>query len=73
MTLRVPIPNLIPNGDRAAPDPEEQRWITSETVLALPSVTVKVELIDGACSKCVENKPPLWRELTIRAFADYQT
>jgi hypothetical protein len=50
-------PELIPNGDRAAPDPEEQRWITSETVLALPSATVKVEVIDGACPKCVENKP----------------
>jgi len=27
---------------------EEQRWMSSETVLGLRSATVKVELIDGA-------------------------
>ena len=47
MRAKVTIEYDIPDGDRVAiRDREEQRWISSEAVLALPSATVKVELID---------------------------
>ena len=46
MKTRVIIEYNLPSGDCVViRDREEQRWITCETVLALPgSVTVKVEL-----------------------------
>jgi uncharacterized lipoprotein YbaY len=49
MKTRVTIEYDLPHSsDRVVMrDQEEQRWITSETVLALPgSTTVKVELVD---------------------------
>jgi len=40
--------DLLPGDSVVLRDREEQRWITSETVLALRgSVMVKVELLDG--------------------------
>jgi hypothetical protein len=49
MKTRVIIEYDLPAGDRVAlRDREEQRWITSETVLTLPhSTTVDVELFEG--------------------------
>jgi len=50
MKTRVTIEYDLPHGsDRVVMrDREEQRWITSETVLALPgSTTVKVELLEA--------------------------
>ena len=49
MKTRVIIEYELPQGDNVVlRDREEQRWITSETVLALPgSAVVKVELLDG--------------------------
>jgi hypothetical protein len=49
MKTRVTIEYDIPKWDEAAlglREREEQRWVTSEVVLGLPSGTVKVELID---------------------------
>jgi hypothetical protein len=48
MKTRVIIEYDLPPGDHVAQrEREEQRWITCETVLALPgSATVKVELVD---------------------------
>jgi hypothetical protein len=52
MKTRVIIEYDLPHSFRAGDhvvvrDREEQRWITCETVLALPgSATVKVELVD---------------------------
>jgi hypothetical protein len=48
MKTRVIIEYDLPPGDRiVVRDREEQRWITCETVLALPgSATVKVELLE---------------------------
>jgi hypothetical protein len=53
MKARVTIESDIPRWEEAKlglqglREREEQRWITSETLLALPgSATVKVELID---------------------------
>jgi hypothetical protein len=48
MKTRVIIEYDLPAGDRVVVrDREEQRWITSETVLALPgSARVKVELLE---------------------------
>ena len=47
MRARVTIEYDVPDGDRVAlREREEQRWITSETLLALPSAVVKVELLD---------------------------
>jgi hypothetical protein len=59
MKTRVIIEYVLPPGDRVAiRDREEQRWITSETVLALPgSATVKVELLDGPLMPAVAPKP----------------
>jgi hypothetical protein len=54
MRARVTIEYDLPTWDQAKLGPiglrdwEEQRWITSETVLGLSSATVKVELIEGA-------------------------
>jgi hypothetical protein len=55
MRARVTIEYDIPRWDEAKLGPqglrerEEPRWITSETLLALPgSATVKVELVDKA-------------------------
>lgn len=56
MRTRVIIEYDIPAGDRVVVrDREEQRWISSQTVLALAgSATVKVELVEAplmrACS-----------------------
>jgi len=37
----------LPEGDRVAlREREEQRWVMSETLHALPSAVVKVELLD---------------------------
>src|SRR5262249_40870500 len=49
MKTRVIIEYDLPAGDRiVVRDREEQRWITCETLLALPgSPTVKVELLEG--------------------------
>ena len=49
MKTRVVIEYDLPPGDSVAlRDREEQRWIASETLLALPgSAMVKVELMDG--------------------------
>jgi hypothetical protein len=49
MKTRVTVEYNLPAGDRVAVrDQEEQRWITSQTVLALPgSATVKVELLEA--------------------------
>lgn len=49
MKTRAIIEYDLPPGDSVAlRDREEQRWITSETVLSLPGLaTVKVELLDG--------------------------
>jgi hypothetical protein len=53
MKARVTIEYDIPKWDEAKlglqglREREEQRWITSEVVLGLPSGTVKVELIDN--------------------------
>jgi hypothetical protein len=48
MRTRVIIEYDLPPGDHVAQrEQEEQRWITCETVLALPgSATVKVQLVD---------------------------
>jgi hypothetical protein len=48
MKTRVVIEYDLPPGDQVAQrEREQQRWITCETVLALPgSATVKVELVD---------------------------
>jgi hypothetical protein len=48
MKTRVIIEYDLPLGDCVVlRDQEEQRWITCETLLALPgSATVKVELVD---------------------------
>ena len=47
MKARVTIEYDIPEGDRTVlREREEQRWITCETLLALRSATVKVELIE---------------------------
>jgi hypothetical protein len=49
MRARVIIEYNVPNGDCIAlRDREEQRWITSETLLPLPTATVKAELIEGS-------------------------
>jgi hypothetical protein len=54
MRARITIEYNLPQWDQAKLGPlglrerEEQRWRTSETVLALPSATVKVELIEGS-------------------------
>jgi len=54
----ITIEYRIPDGDRVAlRDWEEQRWITSETVLTLRSATVKVELIEGRYSKYPPAEP----------------
>jgi hypothetical protein len=43
---RVTIEYDVPEEDRVAlREREERRWITSETLLALPSAVVKVELL----------------------------
>jgi uncharacterized lipoprotein YbaY len=46
--IEYDLPRGCAAGDRVVVrDQEEQRWITCETVLALPgSATVKVELVD---------------------------
>jgi len=47
MRARVTIEYDVAEGDRLAlREREEQRWITSETLLALSSAVVKVELLD---------------------------
>ena len=47
MRARVTIEYDLPDGDRAAlREREEQRWLRSETLLALSSAVVKVELLD---------------------------
>jgi hypothetical protein len=49
MRARIVIEYDIPNGDRTAlRDREEQRWIRSETLLAIASATVKFEWVDEA-------------------------
>jgi len=50
MRARVTIEYPVSDGqDRVAlRDREEQRWMRSETLLALPSATVKAELIEEA-------------------------
>jgi hypothetical protein len=54
MRARVTIEYDLPQCDQAKLGPlglrerEEQRWIASETFLALPSATVRVELIEGS-------------------------
>ena len=49
MKARVIIEYPVPDGqDRITiREREEQRWMTSETVLGLRSATVRVELIEG--------------------------
>jgi hypothetical protein len=60
MRARVIIEYTVPSGDCIAlRDREEQRWITSDTLLALPAATVKAELIEG--SNAVSEK---FRKLT---------
>jgi hypothetical protein len=47
MRARVTIEYDVPEEDRVAlREREERRWITSETLLALPSSVVTVELLD---------------------------
>ena len=47
MRARVTIEYDVPEGDRVAiRDREEQRWVTSETLLALSSAVVKVEQLE---------------------------
>jgi len=47
MKARVTIEYDIPDGDRTAlRDQEEQRWISSETLLQLHSAVVRVKVID---------------------------
>jgi hypothetical protein len=49
MRARITIEYFIPDGDPIAlRDREEQRWMRSETLLALPSATVKVQIINEA-------------------------
>lgn len=49
MRARIVIESDIPNGDRIAPqDREEQRWMRSETLLAIPSATIEFEWVDEA-------------------------
>jgi hypothetical protein len=49
MRARITIEYFIPDGDLIAlRDREEQRWMRSETLLALQSATVKVEWVDEA-------------------------
>ena len=49
MRARIIIEYDTPNGDRIAMrDREEQRWMRSETLLALRSATVKFEWVDEA-------------------------
>jgi hypothetical protein len=65
MKTRVIIAYDLPPGDSIVlRGREEQRWITSETVLALPgSATVKVELLDGPLMPAVV---PLSRRVSQR-------
>ena len=47
MRARITIEYDVPEGDRVAlREREEQRWITSETLLSLPTAVVKVEPLD---------------------------
>jgi hypothetical protein len=47
MRARIVIEYDIPNGDRIAlRDREEQRWMRSETLLAMPSATIEFEWVD---------------------------
>jgi hypothetical protein len=47
MRARVVIEYDIPNGDRIAlRDREEQRWIRSETLHAIPSASIEFEWVD---------------------------
>jgi hypothetical protein len=47
MRARVTIEYDLREGDRVAlQEREERRWVTSETLLALPSAIVKVELLN---------------------------
>jgi len=47
MRARVTIEYDLPEGDRVAlREQEEQRWVTSETLLVLRSAVVMVELLD---------------------------
>jgi hypothetical protein len=50
MRARIIIEYPIPDGGDliALRDREEQRWMRSETLLALPSATVKFEWVDEA-------------------------
>ena len=49
MRARITIEYFIPDGDpMVLRDREEQRWMRSETLLALRSATVKVEWVDEA-------------------------
>jgi hypothetical protein len=49
MRARIVIEYDIPNGDRIAlRDREEQRWVRSETLRAMPSATIEFEWIDDA-------------------------
>jgi hypothetical protein len=49
MRARIVIEYDIPNGDRIAlRDREEQRWIRSETLLAMPSASIEFEWVDEA-------------------------
>jgi hypothetical protein len=49
MRARIVIEYDIPNGDRMAlRDREEQRWIRSETLRAMPSASIEFEWADEA-------------------------
>src|SRR5258708_6109793 len=68
MRARVIIEYDIPNWERVAlRDREEQRWITSETVLALWSATAKVEVIEG--QGCPGDLPTNVREPIISGYS----
>jgi hypothetical protein len=61
MRTRVIIEYASLPGDRVdLREREEQRWITSEVVLALPgSATVKVEVLEGPNDEKVRHRRPL--------------
>ena len=49
MRARIIIEYDVPDGDQIAlRDREEQRWLASETLRALPSARVKLEWVDEA-------------------------
>jgi hypothetical protein len=61
MKTRVTIEYASLPGDRVAlREREEQRWITSEVVLALPSsARVKVEVLEGPNDEKIGHRPSI--------------